>query len=516
MKRLAILALGFAMVLAGATIAAQNVLVYGTTDKVTDMDPASAYDFHTWEIFQNIDKGLLTYTPGTTDIVPGLAESYTVNADGTEYTFKLRPGLKFTDGTDFDANSVKWSVDRVIKLNGDPSWLVTTFVKEVQVVDPLTVKFILKAPTGFFPALVAGDPVYFPISPNVYPVDKIVHDPSELPGGALVGLGPYKVTSFKRDEEVVLEANPGYYGKQPPIKKIMIKYFADATTMRLAIEKGDIDVAFKTLNPSDITDLAKAGKLTYEKLPGAQIRFLNFNCDVSVFKDKTLRQAVAALINRDQINQKVFLGQQAPLYSMIPIGMSYHTDNFKTVYGEKGNVAKAEALLKKAGYSKSNPLAFDLWYTTSHYGDTEINVAEVVKSQLERTPMIKVTLKSAEWATYKQQFNNKQMAAFFLGWYPDYLDPDDYTAAFAQTDGSAGEGIFFSNKDWDALFQKEQQTTSEKVRADVFAQVQKMWTDEVPCIPLFQGNLNVFTKKNVIGVKIGPTLIFNYDNVSFK
>ncbi|HUX41428.1 MAG TPA: ABC transporter substrate-binding protein [Rectinemataceae bacterium] len=516
MKRIVALALGLAMVLAGASVAAQNVLVYGTTDKVTDMDPASSYDFHTWEIFQNIDKGLLTYTPGTTDIVPGLATGYTVNTAGTEYTFKLRPGLKFTDGTPFDAASVKWSVDRVAKLNGDPSWLVTTFVKEVQVVDPLTVKFVLKAPTGFFPALVAGDPVYFPVSPNVYPVDKIIHDPSELPGGALVGLGPYKVTSFKRDEEVVLEANPAYYGKQPPVKKVIIKYFADATTMRLAIEKGDIDIAFKTLNPSDITDLAKAGKLSYQKLPGAQTRFLNFNCDVSVFKNKILRQAVAALIDRPEINQKVFLGQQAPLYSMIPMGMSYHTDNFKTVYGEKGNVAKADKLLQQAGYSKAKPFAFDLWYTTSHYGDTEVNVAEVLKSQLERSPLIKVTLKSAEWATYKQQFNNKQMAAFLLGWYPDYLDPDDYTAAFAQTDASAGEGIFFSNKEWDALFTKEQTATSEKARAPVFAEVQKLWTDEVPCIPLFQGNLNVFTKKNVTGVKIGPTLIFNYDSVYFK
>lgn len=516
MKRFAILFLGLAMVLAGASVAAQKILVYGTTDKVTDMDPASAYDFHTWEIFQNINKGLLTYTPGTTDIVPGLAESYTVNPAGTEYTFKLRKGLKFTDGTPFDAASVKWSVDRVAKLNGDPSWLVTTYVKEVQVVDPLTVKFVLTGPVGFFPALVAGDPVYFPVSPNVYPADKIVHDPTELVGGALVGLGPYKVTSFKRDEEVVLEANPAFYGKAPAVKKVIIKYFADATTMRLAIEKGDIDVAFKQLNPSDITDLAKAGKLSYEKLPGAQIRFLNFNCDVSVFKDKTLRQAVAALLDRSELNQKVFLGQQAPLYSMIPMGMSYHEDNFKAVFGEKGNIAKAEALLTKAGYSKAKPLAFDLWYTPSHYGDTEVNVAEVVKAQLERTPMIKVTIKSAEWATYKQQFNNKQMAAFFLGWYPDYLDPDDYTAAFAQTEGSAGEGIFFSNPQWDALFTKEQQSSDQKVRGQVFAQIQKMWTDEVPCIPLFQGNLNVFTKKNVQGVKIGPTLIFNYDVVSFK
>ena len=516
MKRILILALGLAMVIAGAGVFAQaNTLVYGTTDKVTDMDPASAYDFHTWEIFQNINKGLLTYTPGTTEVIPGLAESYSSNAKGDEFTFKLRKGLKFTDGTAFDASVVKWSVDRVAALKGDPSWLVTDFVKEVVVVDQYTVKFVLNGPIAYFPTIVAGTPVYFPLSPKVYPVDRIVKEPAELEGGDLVGLGPYKVTSFKRDEEVILEANPGYYGKAPAIKKVIIKYFADATTLRLAIEKGDIDVAFKTLNPSDITDLAKAGKLSYSKLPGPFIRYLAFNTDVSDFKDKRLRQAVAALVNRPDFNQKVFLGQNAPLYSMVPQGMIYAGTDFKTVYGD-GNVAAAEKLLKAAGYSAAKPFEFDLWYSPSHYGDTEANLAEVVKVQLEKTSLIKVTLKNAEWATYKTQWKNKQMGVFFLGWYPDYIDPDNYTAAFAGTSGSIGMGIFFSSKEWDALFEKEQTSIDAKVRADVFAKVQKMWTDEVPTVPLFQGNLNIFTQKNVSGVKIGPTLIFNYDVVSKK
>ena len=105
------------------------------------------------------------------------------------------------------------------------------------------------------------------------------------------------------------------------------------------------------------------------------------------------------------------------------------------------------------------------------------------------------------------------MAAYLLGWYPDYVDPDDYTAAFAQTDGSAGEGIYFSNKTWDDLFVKEEQSLDPKVRADVFKQVQKMWTDEAMTVPIFQGNLYIITQKNVTGVKVGPPLIFNYDEL---
>ncbi len=488
---------------------AVKTLVYGTTEKVTDMDPASAYDFHTWEIFQNIYQGLLSYPPGKTNIIPALAESYTVNSKGDVYTFKLRKGLKFTDGTPFKASAVKWSIDRVMALKGDPSWLVTDFVKSVNVVDDYTVQFKLKHPVAYFPALVATVP-YFPVNPNVYPKDKLVRDPSELKGGALVGLGPYKVVSFKRDEEVVLEANPDYYGPKPKIPRIVIRYFADATTMRLALEKGEIDLAYKTLNPSDIADLSKNPKFTTYKLSGPYIRYLCFETSESVFKDKRLRKAIGALINRPEIMEKVFLNQNEPLYSMIPKGMIYHTDDFKTALGD-GNIALAEKLLKEAGYSASNPLKFDLWYTPSHYGDTEVNMAEVLKAEFEKTPLVKVTLKSAEWATYKDNMHNKQMEAFLLGWYPDYIDPDDYTAAFAGTSGSAGLGIYFSDPTWDALFKKEQTNTDPKVREAVFKKIQKMWTDECMTVPIFQGNLYVFTKKNIKGVKIGPTLIFNYN-----
>jgi len=299
---------------------AKETLVYGTTEKVIDMDPANAYDFHTWEIFYNIYQGLLRYPPDSTELIPGLAESYDISSDGKEYTFKLREGLKFTDGTPFDAAAVKWSIDRVIALKGDPSWLVTDFVDSVEVLDTYRVKFILKNPVAYFPSLVASVP-YYPVNPKVYPADKIVRDPSELKGGKLVGLGPYRVVSFKRDQEIVMEANPYFYGEKPKNDQVVIRYFADATTMRLAIEKGELDFAFKTLNPSDINDLEKSDKIQTIKAQGPYIRYICFLCDTPPFNDKVLRQAVAAAINRPPLLEKVFLGQNAPLYSMVPMGM---------------------------------------------------------------------------------------------------------------------------------------------------------------------------------------------------
>ncbi|HEC36569.1 MAG TPA: peptide ABC transporter substrate-binding protein, partial [Anaerolineae bacterium] len=140
-------------------------LIIGTTDSVTDLDPAQSYDFHTWEIHHNTMDTLLTYIPGTTELQPGLAERYDVSADGLEYTFYLRQGLKFPDGTDFNADAVVWSINRVMRLEGDPSWLVTSFVDHMEKVDDYTVKFVLQNPVGFFPLLVATQP-YSPISPN--------------------------------------------------------------------------------------------------------------------------------------------------------------------------------------------------------------------------------------------------------------------------------------------------------------------------------------------------------------
>ncbi len=494
--------------------AAGGTIVYGTTERVTDMDPANAYDFHTWEIFYNIYQGLLSYPAGETELVPGLAESYTISDDGKEYTFKLREGVSFTDGTPFNADAVKWSIDRVMRLGGDPSWLVTDFVDAVEVVDEYNVKFILKKPVAYFPSVVATVP-YYPLNPNIYPADNIVTNPDELVGGELVGLGEYKMVSFKRDEEVILEANPGYHGEKPKNDRVVIRYFADATTMRLALEKGEIDVAFKSMNPSDISDLEKSDAIKTVKGPGPYIRYI---CPVHArepFENKTLRQALAAAVNRPEIIKKVFLGQNAPLYSMVPMGMWTHTENFKEVYGD-GNIEKAKELLASAGYDEGNPFEFDLWYTPTHYGDMEVDLAAVLKEQFEATGVMNVNVKSAEWATYRENWSNKVMPVFLLGWYPDYIDPDNYTTAFAGTAGSAGNGIFFSDADWDAKLAEAQVTTDPAVREAVYHEIQQRWTEDIPTIPLFQGTLYLFTQKNIEGVIISPTLEFKYGPIEIK
>ncbi len=489
---------------------AGGVIIIGTTEKLTQLDPAQAYDFYTWEIFQNIYQTLLVYTPGTTDLVPGLASDMpTASADNKEWTFKLRSDLKFSSGAPITAETVKYEIDRVMKTKSDPSWLVNDFVDHVEVVDPTTIKFVLKQPVAYFPSLVATPP-YMPIDPAVYPADKVVADPS-----AFNCTGAYMVEKFVRDVELVLVKNPNYYGNAALNDKIIIKFYKDATTLRLAVEKGEIDIAWKALNPSDIKDLRNNPKLKVIEASGAQIRYLCFVCNGDPFKEKILREAVAAAMDRKSVVDKVFLGTVEPLYTMVPIGMWSHKDSFKDEYGEY-NIAKAKELLKGLGYDEKKPFTFELWYTPSHYGDTEADVALLLKQGLEATGVMKVELKSAEWGTYNDNFDKGNMSAFLLGWYPDYIDPDDYTSVFALSTASNSMGIFYKDPKMDELLLKAQVTTDKKDRTKIYEDAQDYWAKEVPTCPIFQGKLTLVTQPNIEGINIGATMIFNYDVVYRK
>jgi peptide/nickel transport system substrate-binding protein len=299
-----------------------------------------------------------------------------------------------------------------------------------------------------------------------------------------------------------LVANPDWYGDPPKTAKIIIKYFADATTMRLALENGEIDVALKSLNPTDYADLRGNPNLQVIEGPGAQIRYLCFNHTIEPYSNAKVRQAISYAVDRKAIADKAFQGTHQPLYSMVPMGMWSHINAFP-----KRDLDKAKALLSEAGYSADNPLEIDLWWTPTHYGDTESDVAAVVKEALEETGMIKVTLQSAEWATYIDQLGS--MGFFLLGWYPDYLDPDNYTYSFAASDASDDIGISYSSEQMDSYF-KAEQTAADLRGADrekVFEDIQNLWVTDVPTIPLTQGTLLVAAQKNVSGIVLDPNML---------
>jgi len=483
--------------------AAPSQIIIGVTDKVSDLDPSNAYDFYTWEVLTNVMEGLTKYVPGTTTLELGIAQSYTVEEGGTVYKFKLKPGLRFADGKPADANSVAWSVNRAMKINGDPGWLVVDFVKSVEALDSETVKFTLAKPVAYFLSLVATPP-YFTLHPSYNPDE---YESDQTAGG----LGAYRIARWQRDVQLVLEANPYYYGGAPKINTVIIRFFATASAMRLALEAGEIDVAWRTLTPTDVQDLKGKAGLQVQEVPGAYIRYLVINQNIPPFDNKLVRQALAAAVDRNAIADKIFLGTVRPLYSMVPMGMWSHTDDFKDNYGDR-NLDLTKQLLTQAGYSETNKLKVDLWYTPTHYGDTEADVALLIKETWEATGMITVELKSAEWATYLDQTRAITYPVCLYGWYPDYLDPDDYTTPWVD---QAWTGRAYKNPQLSEILDDASVAPTVEERTKLYEQAQQIWAEDAAIVPLFQGSLTVVSKGNVQGIALDPVMLFRYWLVYF-
>ena len=486
---------------------AEKIVVIGVTDKITDLDPANAYDFFTWEVLSNVMAGLVKYDPDTGKIVGDLATSWDVQEGGKVWIFHLRQDAKFADGTPCKAQDVVRSIKRVMKIQGDPSWLVTDFVDDVQAVDDYTVKFILKTPASYFLALVATPP-YYPVHPN-YPEDKIASD------ATWGGCGPYMIKEWVRDEKLVLVPNPHYYGPKPKNDKVVITFYSSANALKNALESGQIDIAWRTLNPEDIQELKGKSGFNVIEVPGLYIRYVVIKTDAPPTDDVLVRRALAAAVDRNEIAQTVFKGTVEPLYSMVPKGLWSHVDVFKEKYGD-GNLDLAKQLLQQAGYSEDNKLHIELWYTPTHYGDTEAQLAAILKEQWERTGMITVDVKSSEWSQYVDQLRSGQMMVSLLGWYPDYLDPDDYLTPFLASSANGWTGTGYSNPTVDQLLKQAQTLTDQNERAQIYEQVQQILAEDVPYIPLIQGKLYVVTSDNVESLKISPLMFLLYDSIQVK
>jgi peptide/nickel transport system substrate-binding protein len=250
-----------------------DTIIIGTTDEVNSLDANDAYATHDWEIIKNTGLALMAYTPGTADLVPGAAADFPVVSDeGKTYTFTLKPGQVFADGTPLTASAYVYAWDRFNTLEGQVSGLVQVYVESVEAPDDLTVVYHLKNPIGFFSALAATAP-FVAVNPNEFPADAIVQFPEKLDG-----IGRYKMVSHVPGEQMVLEANDLYAGDDPAIiKTVIIKYFADPTTMANAVEKGEIDVAWRTLGPVESTRLQSVEGLTVQKIDAPTLRYLVFN-----------------------------------------------------------------------------------------------------------------------------------------------------------------------------------------------------------------------------------------------
>ena len=486
-----------------------GAITYGTTDKVVTLDPAGSYDGGSFMVMNQIYPFLLNYAPGTADATPDIAESASFTSP-TEYTVKLKPGLKFANGNTLDSSDVVFSFNRVKNIddpNGPASLLSN--MEKVEAPDANTVVFTLAAGNDqVFPGVLASNPGPI-VDEEVFPADKILDDDAIIAGKPFAG--QYTIESYKKNELVSFKPNPDYQGLlgQASNDGATLKHYADPNNLKLDVQQGNIDVAGRILTATDVADLEGDSNVKVHKGPGGELRYMVFNFDTMPFGAKTpeadpakalaVRQAVAHLVDRDVIASQVFKDTYTPVYSYVPKEFEGATEPLKTMYGDgsgKPSLDKAKQVLADAGVTSVVDLKLQY---TDRYGTSAADEYALVKEQLEKSGLFTVDLKSTEWTTYTKERRADAYPVYQLGWFPDYSDADNYLTPFFIPGNFLGN--HYENAAVTDIVKKQLVTTDEAERSELLGQAQEAVAKDLSTLPLLQGAQVMVAGTDVQGVE---------------
>ncbi|MFF3290020.1 ABC transporter substrate-binding protein [Streptomyces sp. NPDC003023] len=481
-----------------------DAIVVGTTDQFVagedapaPLDPAYAYDTGAWNVLRQTLQTLMHTPRGGGEPVPDAAESCIFTDTVSEsYRCKLRAGLEFADGTPVTVEDVKFSIQRVLDIDADNGTAaLLSNIDTIETKGDNEIIFHLATPDATFP--------YKLSTPAAGIVNKAKYDGKKLREGFQVdGSGPYTMkteTEGDHVSQVVFTKNAKYKGDvKLKNDKVVLRTFADAESMGKALESGDIDLMTRAMAPAQIKEMLESPKdgIELTEMPGLEIRYLAFDTSDPVVKDKAVRQAIASLVDRGQIAGEVYGATAEPLYSLIPKSISAHTNSFYNKYGEPSR-AKAAALLNDADID--TPVKLTLHYTTDHYGEGTAKEFEALRDQLNGSKLFDVRIQGTEWSKFRPAQKRGDYAVYGLGWFPDFPDPDNYTAPFL------GKGNFLNspyvNDKISQLIPQSRRDVDRTAAAPAFKEIQEIVANDVPVLPLWQGKQYVAARDDIAGVE---------------
>ena len=496
----------------------ENTITVGTILKPRTIDPADSYEAAGLIIIYNLGETLYTYKLGTTELEPRLAIAFPkISEDGLIYTIPIRQGVKFHDGTAFNAPAMAFSLNRFIKNGGEPSFLLSDTVKSVEATGEWELKVTLQKPFAAFPSLLAF-PGACAVSPKAYEIGEGKFIPEKF-----AGTGPYKLASFNSDS-LRLELFDDYWGEKPRNKGIDLQlYPSNPANLFNAFRTKAIDVAYQSLLPQQVKKLkayAEKGEGQVIEASGSVVNFMTLNMNSDPLKQKLVRQAIAALVDRKLLNERILQGQGEALYSMIPISFEAYKPVFQTEYGDH-NIEKARQLLQQAGYSKENPVTVEIWHSSGSI--TASIVAALLKALSKRDldGMIQFQPNSIASAAFFKNVGKGLYDSAISNWYPDFLDPDNYiypfldcakgsTAKGCEEGGSQGQGSFYYSEEMNRLIDQQRKESDPAKRNEIFARIQTLLAQDVPYIPLWQTKDFAFAQNGIKGVFINPSQTFPF------
>jgi peptide/nickel transport system substrate-binding protein len=490
---------------AGGTVKKGGALKAGLDGDILTFDPLTSGAYADREVYYNIYDTLVAFDTNL-QIIPALAEKWET-PDPKTYIFHIRQGMKFHDGTDVNADAVKFNIDRYLTDKASRRKAEIDTITSVDVMDPYTVKFNLKA--GFSPLLpTLADRAGMILSPKV--IQALGPDAlAAKPVGA--GSGPFMFVEAVKDDHITVARNPNYWKKDasgaplPYLDKVTYRPITDPTVLLANVKTDDIDVTYQ-IAAKDVAAVKSGSELVLKDTAGLGFNALQFNATKEPFNTKELRQAVCEALDRDQILKVVNFGVGQIAQGPIPPSSWAYDANYKP-YG--ANIVKAKEYLKAGG--KPDGFTFDLKIGSG--SPTTTQLAQLIKDQMAKAGItMNIVQEERTVLNTDQMGGNFQMVTF--GW-SGRADPDGNLYNIFHTGGGLNYGAYSSPPVDDAL-EKARAASDQSQRKDLYQQAQKLLVDDGAMAFYSFSPAYLIMQPKVQGVNLYPDFMMRFDGAWLK
>ncbi|UTR16394.1 glutathione ABC transporter substrate-binding protein [Salipaludibacillus sp. LMS25] len=485
-------------------------LVIGTLSDAEAMDPHNSTDLPSSNVQTNIFETLLSQTEDM-ELEPLLATEWEATADDV-WEFKLREGVTFHDGSEFNAEVVKANIDRILDEDvASPRALLYNMVEEVVVVDDYTVEFHTEYPFAPLPSHLAHNGGGM-ISLEAIEADYAAMEDGEQPGSYInenpIGTGFFKFEEWQTGNRVELVRNDDYWGELAKVESVTFKVVPEDLTRIAELETGEAHIIFP-VNPSDKALVENTEGVDVYEAESLSLSYVGFNLQKEPFDDPLVRQALSMAINKEDIITGVLEGTGTPAVG--PIG--------EQVFGFSDEVEslpydpeRAQELLAEAGYEDG----FETTLWTNDNRERE-DIAELVQSQLAVIG-VDVKIEVLEWGAYLENTAEGKHDMFILGWVTATGDADYGMHALFHTDhlGEAGNRTFIENEELDKLLDQAREERDEATREALYKEAMEIVVDESPMIYLYHQTYLVGVRDEVKGFWKHPNGLYQIQDVAIE
>lgn len=487
----------------------KDMLVIGKASDPQTLDPAVTIDNNDWTVtypaYQRLVKYKTVDGKGSTEVEGDVAQSWSSAEEGKVWTFTLRSGITFADGSPLTAEAVKRSFDRLMLIKQGPSEAFPSGMK-VEVINPQTVQFTLSQPFAPFLYTLANDGASI-INPTVLDAHSSDNARAYL-AEHTAGSGAYMLQRWQKGQQLVLVPNPHYSGNKPAFKRVSVKIISESSARRLQLEKGDLDIV-DALPIDQFAALKKQNNVVINDYPALRVTYLYLNNAKAPLNQPELRRALSWATDYQGIVTGILGGNGKQMRGPIPEGMwGYDPTAMQYAYAPD----KAQQALAQVP-DKPKTLSF-------LYSDSDPNWEPIALSmQANLQPLgINVKLEKLANATMRERIGKGDYDIAIGNWSPDFADPYMYMNYWFESDkqGLPGNRAFYSNGKVDSLLKQAISTADQTQRTKFYQQAQKIIIDDAAYIYLFQKNYQVGLNKSVKGYVFNPMLeqIFNLSDMS--